>query len=169
MFGRFGFVLLCISILWIGRIYETAQATQINSPMSIRTVDETVDGRVQQGPMNEDRVPLRPYGTGWLWLKRSGAIAGDITEVHVATVERQPVIQFTLTPEAGVKLIALTRATRGHHLAFVLNNSIISNALIAGDPDGLGIQIDGNYTEAEARHLAEELMKTIRPAGQNRF
>ncbi|HEX3483473.1 MAG TPA: hypothetical protein VHT51_00340 [Micropepsaceae bacterium] len=169
MFGRFGFVLFCISILWMGFVYETAQAAPINSPMFIRKVDETVDGRVQQGPADEDRIPLRPYGTSWLWLKRSGAIAGDITEVHVATVQSQPVIQFTFTPEAGAKLIALTRETRGHHLAFVLNNSIISNALIAGEPDGLGIQIDGNYTEAQARHLAEELVKTIRPAGQTRF
>jgi preprotein translocase subunit SecD len=137
--------------------------------MFIRTVDDSVDGRVQKGPADEDRVPLRPYGTGWLWLKRSGAIAADITEVHVATVESEPVVQVTLTQEARAKLVALTRVTRGHHLAFVLNNSVVINALIAGEPDGLGMQIAGNYTEAQARRLAEELKKTIRPTGQRRL
>ena len=149
--------------------YSADDAAQTNSPMSIRIVDEDVDGAVRQGPSAEDRVPLGLHGTGWLWLKRNGAIAGDISEVHVATVESQPVIQFTLIPKARDKFIALARVTFGHRLAFVLNDTIICTALIAGVPDGGGLQVDGNYTEAEARYLADELMKTIRPAVQNRF
>lgn len=173
MFARFGLALFCISILLMDLANATDNAGRINSQMSVRLVDEDLDGAVQRGPPDEDRIPFNLRGgvtPGWLWLKRAGAISGDIiSDVHAATVAGQPVVQFTFTPDAGGKFIALTRGTRGHRLAIVLNDTIISTPLIAGEPDGLGIQIDGDYTDAEARDLAAEMRRTIRPAVQNPF
>jgi preprotein translocase subunit SecD len=76
------------------------------------------------------------------------------------TVSR--VVQITFTPEARDKFAALTRASIGHHLAFVANGAVVSAPLINAEMNGGKVQISGYYTEMEARDLAAEIMGSTR-------
>jgi preprotein translocase subunit SecD len=161
--------MLCVSLMVGGA--ATAQGTfQSTDPMgfSIRIIDDRIDGNTQKGPPDEDRFPNSTRGIGspgFLWLKRTDAITGDvISEAHVgAGADGQPVVLFRFTAEARDKFTALTRAILGQRLAFVLNGTIVTQALINGVMDGPGLQISGYFTEPEARELAAEMMTAIRP------
>jgi preprotein translocase subunit SecD len=140
MFAKFGFALFCISLLFVSVGRAVTGAERTNSQLSIRIIDDGVDGNARKGPPGEDRFPNSTRGIGlpgFLWLKRDGAITGDlISETHGAVgADGQPVVDFTFTPAARDKFTALPRAILGHRLAFVLNGTIITQALINGVMD----------------------------------
>ena len=56
MFAKLGFALFCVSLLLVD-IGRAAECRAGNSQISIRIVDENVDGGVRQGPANEDQFP----------------------------------------------------------------------------------------------------------------
>jgi preprotein translocase subunit SecD len=158
-----------MTVLFAGAPRTADGAVQADLRLSIRIVDETADGRVPQGPAGEDRIANSTLGIGspgWLWLKRDGQITGRIvSEAHVASgADGQPVVSLTLTPEVRERFAALTRAVVGHRIAFVLDNAVITQALINAPMDASsGLQISGYYTESEASSLAAKLMEA-RPA-----
>ena len=108
--------------------------------------------------MNADLLP-NFKGGGSVWLKREGAIEGPfVVEAHTGSVEGEAVVLFTLTPEAADRFASLTRANIGHRVAMVVNGRVVLNTLIAGEAPRNSLQLAGNFTEAEARTIAADMM-----------
>jgi preprotein translocase subunit SecD len=97
---------------------------------------------------------------GSVWLKREGAIEGPlVVDAHTGSVEEEAVVLFTLTPEAADRFAALTRANIGHRVAMVVNGKVVVNTLIAGEAPRSSLQFGGNFTQAEARTIAADMMR----------
>jgi len=151
----FALMMLCISTVLLG-CYSYPSATAPNIPFSIRVVDESGDVPIQ--PVNADLLP-NFKGGGSVWLKREGAIEGPfVVEAHTGSVEGEAVVLFTLTPGAADRFASLTRANIGHRVAMVVNGKVVVNTLIAGEAPRSSLQFSGNFTEAEARTIAADMM-----------
>ncbi len=151
----FALMMLCISTVLLG-CYSYPSATAPNIPFSIRVVDESGDVPIQ--PVNADLLP-NFKGGGSVWLKREGAIEGPfVVEAHTGSVEGEAVVLFTLTPGAADRFASLTRANIGHRVAMVVNGRVVLNTLIAGEAPRNSLQLAGNFTEAEARTIAADMM-----------
>jgi preprotein translocase subunit SecD len=129
-----------------------------------------VDDSAQPGPEGADRVPLAAWGggtSGALWLKREGGMEGPfVADARVDVgVDGTSSVRLTFTPEGREEFAALTRASIGHSLAFVLNGRVIVSALIGAEIDDGRIEINAAFTEVEARALSEELIATNREIG----
>jgi preprotein translocase subunit SecD len=149
-------MMLCISILLLG-CYNRPSATAPNLPYSIRIVDEGGDVPIRR--VSADLVPNFKDG-GSVWLKREGAIEGPlVVDAHTGSVEGEAVVLFTLTPEAADRFAALTRANIGHRVAMVVNGKVVVNTLIAGEAPRSSLQFSGNFTQAEARTIAADMMR----------
>lgn len=157
-------ILLCFSA---GLRSVAAAQDASTPPFAVRVIDDTADGRSDKGPTGDTRFPLSTRGIGqpgFLWLKDQGGMEGPlIVEAHVGPgADGQPVVLFTFTPEGGESFVAMTKATLGRRLAFVVNGTIVTTALINGVASGREFQISGYYTDAEAHELADELVATSR-------
>ena len=152
----FALIVLCISTVLFG-CYSRPSATAPNIPFSIRVVDESGDGATQR--VNADLVPNFKDG-GSVWLKRQGAIEGPlVVDAHTGSAEGEAVVLFTLTPEAADQFASLTRANIGHRVAMVVNGKVVLNTLIAGEAPRNSLQFSGNFTQAEARTIAADMMR----------
>jgi len=148
--------MLCISTVLLGCSRQPL-GTASNIPFSIRIVDESRD--VPTSPVNADLVPNFKDG-GSVWLKREGAIEGPfVVDAHTGTAEGEPIVLFTLTPEAVDRFASLTRANIGHRVAMVVKGKVVLNTLIAGEAPRNSLQFSGNFTEPEARTIAADMMK----------
>jgi len=152
----FAWMMPCISAVLIG-CYSLASSNAPNIPFSIRIVDEST--AVPSRPARDNLVPNFKDG-GSVWLEREGAIEGPIVvEAHTGSVEGAPVVLFTLTPEAADRFASLTRANIGRRVAMVVNGKVVVNTLIAGEAPRNSLQFSGNFTEAEARTIAANMMR----------
>lgn len=152
----FASMMLCISTLLLG-CSSAPSATAPNIPFSIRIVDEG-SGR----PIDVARDDLVPNfkGGGSIWLKRAGAIEGPfVVEAHTGTTEGEPVVLFTLTPEAADRFATLTRENIGNRVAMVVSGKVVLNTLIAGEAPRNSLQLAGEFTEAEASAIAADMMR----------
>ena len=148
--------MLCISTVLFGCSRQPLGSAS-NIPFSIRIVDESTD--VSALPANDDLVPNFKDG-GSVRLKREGAIEGPfVVDAHTGTAEGEPVVLFTLTPEAADRFASLTRANIGHRVAMVVKGKVVLNTLIAGEAPRNSLQFSGSFTEAEARTIAADMMK----------
>ena len=152
----FASMMLCISTLLLG-CYSPWLATAPNIPFSIRVVDERGDVPIERA--NADLVP-NFKGGGSVWLKREGEIEGPfVADAHIGTAEGEPVVLFTLTPEAAERFASLTRANIGHRVAMVVNGKVVLNTLVGGEAPVNSLQLSGNFTDAEARAIAADMMR----------
>ena len=78
----------------------------------------------------------------------------------------EPEIEFTLDEEGAKRFAEITRDNMGRRLAIVLDHELYSDPRINGEiPFGRG-QITGNFTEEEARQLANVLQNPLQvPVG----
>ena len=133
---------------------------------AIFLVDEGVDDG--QAPPGAERVPSAAEDLGLpvaFWLRREGGMAGRfVADARViAAADGQPAVEFTLTPEGRDRFAALTRSNVGRRVAVVVNGAVVASSIIGGEmPDGRAM-LSGNYTNAQARSLAQELVATSTP------
>ena len=154
---RFALMMLCVSTLLLG-CHSPPSAAAPNIPFSIRVVDESGDVPTQS--VRDDLVP-NFKGGGSVWLKREGAIEGPfVLDAHTGSVDGEAVVLFALTPEAADRFASLTRANIGHRVAMVVNGRVVVNTLIAGEAPRSSLQFSGDFTEAEARTIAADMMRT---------
>jgi preprotein translocase subunit SecD len=169
-FVNSGLVLLCISLIVAGAATAQDISQSSNPRFAVRVIDESMDGRTQTGPPGENRVPNSTLGIGmpgWWWLKREGGIEGSIAEAHVgAAADGRPTVGLTFTPEGREKFAALTHASLGHRLAFVVNGTVIAAQIVGAEITEGKVMITGYYTEMEARTLVDEIMGAARPAAR---
>jgi SecD/SecF fusion protein len=95
--------------------------------------------------------------------KAENGLAGDI--VKRAQMGRgqlgDPVIEFTLTDDAGTRFGKVTRDNIGQRLAIVLDGELYSAPRINGEIDNNG-EITGHFTDKEAQDLASVLQNPLR-------
>jgi preprotein translocase subunit SecD len=154
--------LLCLCLVVAGCDASEAPDTP---RFAIFVVDDSLEGPAEQAPPGEERVPTSTAGTGLpgaLWLKREGGMAGPfVADARViAAADGQPAVEFTLTPEGRDRFAALTRANIGRRLAVVVNGAVVAASLIGAEMADGKAMLSGNYSEAEARALAAELIAT---------
>ena len=153
--------LLCVSIIVAACEPETSGTPRF----AILVVDDSVAAPAEQGSPDAERLPASTAGTevsDAFWLKREGGMIGPyVAEARViAAPDGQPAIEFTLTPEGRTRFAALTRANIGRRLAVVVNGAVVAASLIGAEMADGKAMLSGNYTAAEARALADELMAT---------
>ena len=81
----------------------------------------------------------------------------------IAAPDGQPAVEFTLTPEGRDRFAELTRANIGRRVAVVVNGAVVASSVIGGEMADGRAMLSGNYTEAQARSLADELIATSAP------
>jgi preprotein translocase subunit SecD len=149
---------LCLATLGVA-VAEDAKAGDVRFAI----VDEGVSKDALQAPPEDEKVPSRtldPRTSGAVWIKREPHIDGDIfAEAHlIIDRDGKPAVDFRLTDDGRMRFAELTRANVGRRLAMVVNGTVIVAPFIRAEMNqGMGI-ISGNFTEAEARSLLEEMM-----------
>lgn len=149
--------MLCISIVFLAFSAQPSVSAP-TAPFAIRIVDDSGDVSARQS--GADLVPAFKGG-GSIWLKREGAIEGLlVVDAHVGIgADGSAAVLFTLTRDAADRLAALTRANIGGRLAMVVEGKVVVNTLIAGEAPRTSLQLDGNFTAAEAHEIATEMMR----------
>ena len=137
-----------------------------NSDELVRNGETTVPGyellkhkeRLRNGKeqLEEVLVKKKPEMTGSA-VTSAMAVMGNVGE---------PQIEFTLDDEGAKRFAEITRDNVGRRLAIVLDHELYSAPRINGEiPSGRG-QITGNFTEEEARQLANVLQNPLQvPVG----
>ena len=100
-------------------------------------------------------------------IDRSSAVSGrDLREARVQTNSQtsQYQVEFFLTGEGGKRFSNFTGAHIGDYLAVVLDNQVMSVAVIKGQIGDNGV-IEGRFTEQQASDLALTLNSGALPAG----
>jgi preprotein translocase subunit SecD len=100
-------------------------------------------------------------------IDRSSAVSGrDLREARVQTNTQtgQYQVEFFLTGEGGRRFSNFTGAHVGDYLAVVLDNHVMSVAVIKGQIGDNGV-IEGRFTEQQASDLALVLNSGALPAG----
>jgi SecD/SecF fusion protein len=154
--------LLCLTLFIAG-----CDAQEPGTPrFAIFLVDEGVDdGQAQPGA---ERIPSSPeqgdLPVAFLLTREGGMSGSFVADARViAAADGQPAVEFTLTPEGRDRFAALTRLNIGRRVAVVVNGAVVASSIIGAEmPDGKAM-LSGNYTESQARSLAEELIATSTP------
>jgi preprotein translocase subunit SecD len=121
-------------------------------------------------PLNTKLVKLKPRGEAggdrWYLVDRHGVVSGDeLRNAHPGQGDmRKFLTTFTLSPEAGRRFARYTESNIGNDLAVVLDDYIVSVAVIQARIEDSG-QIEGLSTEDEAVDLARYLRSGSLPAG----
>lgn len=95
-----------------------------------------------------------------VWL--SSTISLCNSDVAQASAEQRGdtySVSLRLTEEGTLKLARLTKANIGEHVAVILNDRAVSFPKIIDEISGGQAEIAGNFTEEEARSVAEGIMK----------
>ena len=141
-----------------GREYSDEQAalSAHNGVLPPNTV--LLHGRAGGGQGTGDAVYI---------IDRSSAVSGrDLREARVQTNSQtsQYQVEFFLTGEGGKRFSNFTGAHIGDYLAVVLDNQVMSVAVIKGQIGDNGV-IEGRFTEQQASDLALTLNSGALPAG----
>ena len=128
------------------------------SHFAIRLVDDSA----AKGQSAHDLVRMFEPGKGKegkLWLKREGAIEGNVVSDAVAGFDPdgEPGVLVRLTPAARDQLAVLTRANVGHRIAILVNGRILVAPIVLEPMMSDEFDISGGFTEREARALAAEI------------
>jgi preprotein translocase subunit SecD len=121
-------------------------------------------------PLNTRVLKAKPRGDSpgdrWYIVDKHGVVSGD--ELRNARAGqgdmRKFLTSFTLSPEAGKRFARYTEANIGNNLAVVLDDYIVSVAVIQSRIEDSG-QIEGLSTEDEAVDLSRYLRSGSLPAG----
>jgi|CXWL01.1.fsa_nt_gi preprotein translocase subunit SecD len=113
-----------------------------------------------------DDVTKRVVGQTYYAVEASSAISGrDLKNARPRQGEYgQPVVGFTLTPEAGNRFGEITAANINRPLCIVLDGRIVSVANIQSQIHDEG-QISGSFTQQEVQDLVTTLRSGALPAG----
>ncbi len=154
---------LCLFVLMAGCDGSDASGAP---RFAIFLVDENINS--EEAPPDAERMPASPESTGLpvaFWLKREGGMSGSfIADARViAAPDGQSAVEFTLTPEGRDRFAALTRANIGRRVAVVVNGGVVASAIIGAEMTDGRAMLSGNYTDAQARALADELVATSAP------
>lgn len=105
-------------------------------------------------------------GPVWYLVSRSSAVTGrDLRDATPSRNENgQPSVNFNLSNEGGRRFAAFTGAHVGDNLAVVLDNKVQEVAVIKEQIHDRG-NIEGRFTEQEAKDLAMILRSGALPAG----
>jgi preprotein translocase subunit SecD len=158
---------LFLSLLGFGLIAGCDGSDAPGTPrFAVFLVDENVNS--EEAPPDAERVPASPQSTGLpvaFWLRREGGMSGPfVADARViAAPDGQPAVEFTLTPEGRDRFAELTRANVGRRVAVVVNGAVVASSVIGGEMADGRAMLSGNYTEAQARSLADELIATSVP------
>jgi preprotein translocase subunit SecD len=153
-------------MLWLGVVVAGCEPDTVETPrFAILLVDDAIDASAEQGPLDAERVRASTAGTGVagaLWLKREGGMVGPyVADARViAAPDGQPAVEFTLTPQGRAQFAALTRANIGRRVAVVVNGAVVAASIIGAEMSDGRVMLSGNYSEAQARALAAEVMAT---------
>lgn len=104
-------------------------------------------------------------GSGYYVLSRVPVVTGqDLRTAQAATGNTGgPIVQFTLTTDAGRRFGEFTQANVGKDLAVVLDNRVVEAAVIEGRIEDQG-EIEGSFTRQQASDLAMILRSGALPA-----
>lgn len=160
---RLFLALFCLSLFVAGCDGSDAPGTP---RFAIFLVDESVND--EQPPQDAERVPSSPENAGLpvaFWLRREGGMAGPfVADARViAAPDGQPAVEFTLTPEGRDRFAAFTRANVGRRVAVVVNGAVVASSVIGAEMTDGRAMLAGNYTDAQAKALAAELIATATP------
>ena len=153
---------LFLSLLCIGLVIAGCDSS--NEPgtprFAILLVDESVG---DEAPPGAERVPASMAEVAVpvaMWLKREGGMVGPyVAEARViAAPDGRAAVEFTLTPEGRGRFAALTRSNVGRRVAVVVNGAVVAASIIDTEMSDGRVMLSGNYTEAQARALAAEVM-----------
>ena len=158
---------LFLSLLGLSLFIAGCDGQEPRTPrFAIFLVDEGVDdGQVPPGAERITSSPEQGDLPVAFWLRREGGMSGRfVADARViAAADGQPAVEFTLTPEGRDRFAALTRLNVGRRVAVVVNGAVVASSIIGAEmPDGRAM-LSGNYTEAQARSLAQELIATSTP------
>jgi preprotein translocase subunit SecD len=155
--------LLCFSLVLTGCDGSDAAGTP---RFAIFLVDENINS--ENAPPDTERLPASPESVGLpvaFWLRREGGMSGPfVADARViAAPDGQPAVEFTLTPDGRDRFAALTRTNIGRRVAVVVNGAVVASSVIGAEMTDGRAMLSGNYTEAQARLLADELIATATP------
>jgi preprotein translocase subunit SecD len=121
-------------------------------------------------PLNTRLVKAKPRGDApgdrWYLLDKHAVVSGnELRNARAGQGEmRKFLTTFSLSPDAGARFGRYTEANIGNNLAVVLDDQIVSVAVIQARIEDSG-QIEGLSTEEEAVDLARYLRSGSLPAG----
>jgi preprotein translocase subunit SecD len=156
------FLSLCLVLVIAGCDGSDAPGTP---RFAIFLVDEGVDDGQAPGA---ERMPASP-DSGDLpvafWLRREGGMSGPfIADARmIEAPDGQPAVEFTLTPAGRERFAALTRANIGRRVAVVVNGAVVASSVIGAEMTEGRAMLSANYTKAQAKALAAELIATATP------
>lgn len=144
---------------------------QKSAYLEFRMVDQDSAAHLRDGlvPAGYEVLTLKEHGNGnaeqteKLLVKKKPELTGSA--VQSAMVGRgtlgQPEIEFTLNSEGADRFAEITRDNIGKRLAIVLDHQLYSAPRIKSEiPSGRG-QITGDFTDDEARQLANVLQNPL--------
>lgn len=113
-----------------------------------------------------DQATKKILGQTYYAVEKSSAISGrDLKNSRPRQGNyNEPVVGFTLTPEAGNRFAEITAANIGRPLCIVLDGRIVSVAVIRDQIRDEG-QISGNFSMEEVQDLVTTLRSGALPAG----
>jgi SecD/SecF fusion protein len=91
----------------------------------------------------------------------SGPFIADARMIEAP--DGQPAVEFTLTPAGRERFAALTRANIGRRVAVVVNGAVVASSVIGAEMTEGRAMLSANYTKAQAKALAAELIATATP------
>jgi preprotein translocase subunit SecD len=108
----------------------------------------------------------RRIGTQYYAVSRRSVVTGrDLKNARTGAGQfNEPVVNFTLTAEAGQRFGEFTGTNIGRGLAIILDNRVVSAPVIEDRIRDSGV-IKGRYTQQEAQDLALVLRSGALPAG----
>jgi preprotein translocase subunit SecD len=108
----------------------------------------------------------RAIGTQYFGVERQSVVTGrDLKNARPSLGEfNEPVVQFTLSAEAGQRFGDTTGANIGRGLAIILDDRVVSAPVIQDQIRDSGI-IRGQFTQAEVEDLSLTLRSGALPAG----
>jgi len=121
-------------------------------------------------PLNTRLVKAKPRGEGpgdrWYLVDKHAVVSGnELRNARPGQGDmRKFLTTFSLSPDAGARFGRYTEANIGNNLAVVLDNQIVSVAVIQSKIEDSG-QIEGLGTEDEAIDLSRYLRSGSLPAG----
>ena len=160
---RLFLALLCLSLVIAGCDGSDTPSTP---RFAVLLVDENINS--EDAPPDAERVPTSPESTDLpvaFWLRREGGMSGPfVADARViAAPDGQPAVEFMLTPEGRERFASLTRTNIGRRVAVVVNGAVVASSIIGAEMADGRAMLSGNYTDAQARSLADELIATSAP------
>jgi len=104
--------------------------------------------------------PLANLQDEQLLLRETPVLSGgEVADAHAGFDARttQPIVSFRFNAEGARKLAQFTKDNLGRPFAIVLNGRVISAPVIREPILGSTGQISGNFTVADAHHIAAKL------------